>query len=71
MTMSPPLRLVKTTIEELFKLKWQEQLDLVCFPFQQFGVPVPPVVTLYLALIFTQLWRGQKTHGTEERHPKV
>jgi hypothetical protein len=32
-------------------------------------IPVPPVVTLYLALIFTAVWRGQKTHGTEESPP--
>jgi MFS-type transporter involved in bile tolerance (Atg22 family) len=47
--------LVKTTI---FKLKWgKNSWILYGFHFSSFGVPVPPVVTLYLALIFTAVAR--------------
>lgn len=44
----------------------QEQLDFVWFPFQQFGVPVPPVVTLYLALIFTAVARPKDAWDRRE-----
>jgi hypothetical protein len=33
-------------------------------------IPVPPVVTLYLALIFTAVWLAKRRmHGTEESPP--